>query len=203
MNFIDKITYYSSKLVSYCLYVIAIVMVITVPSIHIIKILPFYFDYYPIPIALFITCFLSTTLIFSAIIYFRGVREPFLPVHDASELQQFVDQGFNKNEFEICTKCNSLKPFRCHHCSKCNRCVYRMDHHCAWFGGCVGSHNIRFFFSFLVSLGTTSLLAALSFIPMKKIDDMTRMTYHWIITCWICIISLCSFEIKSNNIGNH
>ncbi|XJO71847.1 hypothetical protein BDV3_001289 [Batrachochytrium dendrobatidis] len=29
----------------------------------------------------------------------------------------------------FCSKCNLLKPDRCHHCSACERCILKMDHH--------------------------------------------------------------------------
>ncbi|GAB1288602.1 Palmitoyltransferase ZDHHC21 [Apodemus speciosus] len=37
----------------------------------------------------------------------------------------------NKRElWELCSKCNLMRPKRSHHCSRCGHCVRRMDHHC-------------------------------------------------------------------------
>ncbi|KAF7244540.1 Palmitoyltransferase ZDHHC21, partial [Varanus komodoensis] len=32
--------------------------------------------------------------------------------------------------WELCNKCNMMRPKRSHHCSRCGHCVRRMDHHC-------------------------------------------------------------------------
>lgn len=34
--------------------------------------------------------------------------------------------------WELCNKCNMMRPKRSHHCSRCGHCVRRMDHHCPW-----------------------------------------------------------------------
>lgn len=43
--------------------------------------------------------------------------------------------GFSATErkhWELCNKCNLMRPKRSHHCSRCGHCVRRMDHHCPW-----------------------------------------------------------------------
>ena len=201
LNFGDLIVYYINKITSYFLYGVAIVMVICVPLIHIIKIVPFYLSYYPIPISLLLIVFLSTTLFYSIVYYIRGVREPFLPLHDESELHQFTNQSLENSQFVVCKKCHTLKPLRCHHCSKCNHCIYRMDHHCSWFGGCVGAHNIRFFFLFLVSLGITTLFAALSSFPQQKRDDLTRIIFivELVLGVVLCFYAVFHFALLLTN----
>ncbi|KFQ31487.1 putative palmitoyltransferase ZDHHC21, partial [Mesitornis unicolor] len=43
--------------------------------------------------------------------------------------------------WELCNKCNTMRPKRSHHCSRCGHCVRRMDHHCPWINNCVGEDN--------------------------------------------------------------
>lgn len=57
---------------------------------------------------------------------------------------------------KVCRKCHLPKPERSHHCSVCRKCVLRMDHHCPWIANCVGHHNHRYFFLFLVYLWVAS-----------------------------------------------
>ncbi|XP_068612072.1 palmitoyltransferase ZDHHC21 [Brachionichthys hirsutus] len=46
-----------------------------------------------------------------------------------------------REQWELCNKCNQMRPKRSHHCSRCGHCVRRMDHHCPWINNCVGEDN--------------------------------------------------------------
>ncbi|XP_048041911.1 palmitoyltransferase ZDHHC21 [Megalobrama amblycephala] len=46
-----------------------------------------------------------------------------------------------RDNWEMCNKCNMMRPKRSHHCSRCGHCVRRMDHHCPWINNCVGEDN--------------------------------------------------------------
>ncbi|XP_063042827.1 palmitoyltransferase ZDHHC21 [Engraulis encrasicolus] len=46
-----------------------------------------------------------------------------------------------RDGWELCNKCNLMRPLRSHHCSRCRHCVRRMDHHCPWINNCVGEDN--------------------------------------------------------------
>jgi len=50
----------------------------------------------------------------------------------------------------FCKKCNVAKPDRAHHCRVCQECVLKMDHHCPWINGCVGFHNQKAFYLFIL-----------------------------------------------------
>ncbi|KAH7474132.1 Palmitoyltransferase ZDHHC16 [Phytophthora ramorum] len=59
-----------------------------------------------------------------------------------------------------CRRCRHFRPPRAHHCSVCNRCIAHLDHHCPWVNNCIGRDNYRYFFAFLVWLGTGCYYAA-------------------------------------------
>lgn len=46
-----------------------------------------------------------------------------------------------RDQWELCSKCNLMRPKRSHHCSRCGHCVRKMDHHCPWINNCVGEDN--------------------------------------------------------------
>jgi len=37
-----------------------------------------------------------------------------------------------KDDWTVCTRCETYRPPRAHHCRICKRCIRRMDHHCPW-----------------------------------------------------------------------
>lgn len=61
-----------------------------------------------------------------------------------------------------CFRCNNHKPRGTHHCSICERCVLHMDHHCIWINQCVGLHNHRYFFLFVVFVWISQCLILFS-----------------------------------------
>lgn len=61
---------------------------------------------------------------------------------DPGKLQDSPKIPLTEKEFwELCNKCNMMRPKRSHHCSRCGHCVRRMDHHCPWINNCVGEDN--------------------------------------------------------------
>ncbi|KAH6570051.1 hypothetical protein BASA50_006400 [Batrachochytrium salamandrivorans] len=65
------------------------------------------------------------------------------PVFSTVEVKKNGEQRY-------CTKCDILKPDRCHHCSICERCILKMDHHCPWVNNCIGFFNYKYFLLFIV-----------------------------------------------------
>ncbi|OWK01139.1 ZDHHC21 [Cervus elaphus hippelaphus] len=91
-----------------------------------------------------------------------------------------------KREFwELCNKCNLMRPKRSHHCSRCGHCVRRMDHHCPWINNCVGEDN---HWLFLQLCFYTELLTCYAlmfsfchyyyFLPLKKRNLVRNVYIH-------------------------
>lgn len=55
-----------------------------------------------------------------------------------------------------CHTCKITRPVRCAHCHTCNNCVEMFDHHCGVIGACIGRHNVRYFFGFLLFVAFTA-----------------------------------------------
>ncbi|XP_027491079.1 palmitoyltransferase ZDHHC21 isoform X3 [Corapipo altera] len=63
-------------------------------------------------------------------------------VADPGKLPENPKIPITEREYwELCNKCNMMRPKRSHHCSRCGHCVRRMDHHCPWINNCVGEDN--------------------------------------------------------------
>ncbi|KAI9208652.1 DHHC palmitoyltransferase-domain-containing protein [Polychytrium aggregatum] len=73
---------------------------------------------------------------------------------------------------KVCKKCLIPKPERAHHCRVCKRCVLRMDHHCPWISNCVGYHNHRYFYLFLVYLTIACVYFVICMAPIM-------LRYYW------------------------
>ena len=68
-------------------------------------------------------------------------------------LNPFISEKLKESSIEKTNSCNirqTYKPPRCHHCSRCERCYLKMDHHCLFLDSCIGFHNYKFFFQFLI-----------------------------------------------------
>ncbi|XP_075452014.1 palmitoyltransferase ZDHHC21 isoform X1 [Ascaphus truei] len=87
------------------------------------------------------------------------------------------DPVIDKELWELCNKCNLMRPKRSHHCSRCGHCVRKMDHHCPWINNCVGEDN---HWLFLQLCFYTQLLSAYTllldfchyyyFLPLKNMN---------------------------------
>ncbi|XP_012520459.1 PREDICTED: palmitoyltransferase ZDHHC21 [Propithecus coquereli] len=82
---------------------------------------------------------------------------------------------FEREFWELCNKCNLMRPKRSHHCSRCGHCVRRMDHHCPWINNCVGEDNhwlflqLCFYTELLTSYALMfSFCHYYYFLPLKK-----------------------------------
>ncbi|XP_041041434.1 palmitoyltransferase ZDHHC21 [Carcharodon carcharias] len=63
-------------------------------------------------------------------------------IADPGQLALNPEIPYSERQYwEICNKCNKMRPKRSHHCSRCGHCVRKMDHHCPWINNCVGEDN--------------------------------------------------------------
>uniref|UniRef100_A0A4W5KHJ4 Palmitoyltransferase n=1 Tax=Hucho hucho TaxID=62062 RepID=A0A4W5KHJ4_9TELE len=90
-----------------------------------------------------------------------------------------------REQWEMCTKCNMRRPKRSHHCSRCGHCVRRMDHHCPWINNCVGEDNHWLFLQLCFYTQVLSLFTlALDFCqfyyfqPLTTLDQEAFMARH-------------------------
>ncbi|XP_003703773.1 DNZDHHC/NEW1 zinc finger protein 11 isoform X1 [Megachile rotundata] len=83
-----------------------------------------------------------------------------------------------RDNWTVCTGCETYRPPKAHHCRICKRCVRRMDHHCPWINNCVGERNQKYFIQFLVYVGILAVYAL-----------------GLVITSWIVECSRCSNDI--------
>ncbi|OXU27208.1 hypothetical protein TSAR_010831 [Trichomalopsis sarcophagae] len=83
-------------------------------------------------------------------------RMDFSDIHTGSSGGDDCDE---RDDWTVCTRCETYRPPRAHHCRICKRCIRRMDHHCPWINNCVGERNQKYFIQFLVYVGTLALYA--------------------------------------------
>ncbi|KAJ8382298.1 hypothetical protein SKAU_G00030760 [Synaphobranchus kaupii] len=80
-----------------------------------------------------------------------------------------------REQWELCNKCNLMRPKRSHHCSRCGHCVRRMDHHCPWINNCVGEDNHWLFLQLCFYTQVLSLFTlALDFCQYYYFQPLTR-----------------------------
>ena len=60
-------------IIGYIFQLITIILLLIMPLIHVFYILPFYFDYYPMPIAMFFVVLSFYLIIYVAMMYYRCI----------------------------------------------------------------------------------------------------------------------------------
>ncbi|EDW59919.2 probable palmitoyltransferase ZDHHC24 isoform X1 [Drosophila virilis] len=66
------------------------------------------------------------------------------------------------SRWHMCDACQTLVPPRSWHCEICNVCVLKRDHHCRFTCCCIGHHNYRYFFYFLLYMGLGALYVSIN-----------------------------------------
>ncbi|XP_027405019.1 palmitoyltransferase ZDHHC21 isoform X2 [Bos indicus x Bos taurus] len=125
-------------------------------------------------------------IIFYGIAMFCLVALVRASITDPGRLPENPKIPHGEREFwELCNKCNLMRPKRSHHCSRCGHCVRRMDHHCPWINNCVGEDN---HWLFLQLCFYTELLTCYAlmfsfchyyyFLPLKK-RNLSLGAHDW------------------------
>jgi palmitoyltransferase ZDHHC2/15/20 len=107
---------------------------------------------------------------------------------DLKGVNIFLQQDIlNKNITKVksCNICKTFKPPRAHHCSSCNRCYLKFDHHCSFLDTCIGFHNYKFFYQFLILNLCTSVffLLVISIQMHKTIIMPLKINYITSLAC--------------------
>ena len=74
---------------------------------------------------------------------------PGIPKYDENAIM-----GQPKEKYRFCNYCKIWTNMEKNtaHCFDCNVCVEGYDHHCPWTGKCIGKNNLKYFYTFLISI---------------------------------------------------
>lgn len=110
-------------------------------------------------------------------------------------MNKFVEEDVmrqNMAKIKLCSRCKTYKPPRAHHCSTCKRCYLRYDHHCTLLDTCIGFHNYKFFYQFMVlNLISTGFFLLTIFIRMLAYEpESTSIRVNYIISMALFCVEL-------------
>lgn len=124
---------------------------------------------------------------------------------DFSDMHSMEKNEYEREEWTVCTRCETYRPPRAHHCRICKRCIRlvlvfiylinffiktifffdrRMDHHCPWINNCVGERNQKYFLQFLVYVGILSLYS------------VALVIVSWVYPCQDCSMDLIESQAR-------
>ena len=92
-------------------------------------------------IIILLTFFISYTMTF--------LVNPGIPKYDENAIM-----GQPREKYRFCDSCKIWIDMdkNTAHCFDCNVCVEGYDHHCPWTGKCIGRNNMKYFYTFLMSI---------------------------------------------------
>jgi len=110
--------------------------------------------------------------------------------HVASML---VEKKRKTGAFRWCQKEEKYKPDRAHFCTPMGRNILRMDHYCPWLVNCVGFHNHKYFFLFLLYTTLATNLVGYSIGKMFLTTWVTagNAFFGWEVECMTGVLSVC------------
>lgn len=97
-------------------------------------------------------------------------RTPHNIVH---HILQLVDDGKLSqipSEDRVCFTCLAMKQQHSEHCKRCERCVKRFHKHSKWTDTCVGGHNARSYFFFLMFnfISVVYIISGFFHVPLRN-----------------------------------
>ncbi|ADM11311.1 DHHC-type zinc finger-containing protein [Encephalitozoon intestinalis ATCC 50506] len=113
-------------------------------------------------------------------------------------MNKFVEEEMMKQtiaKIKLCSKCKTYKPPRSHHCGTCKRCYLKYDHHCALLNTCIGFHNYKFFYQFMI-LNLVSVIFFIVTIFIYMTLGIPKTKGHWV--NYIVSMSLMGIEFVFN-----
>lgn len=95
---------------------------------------------------------------------------------DFSDIHSNTEKDLEKDQWTVCTRCETFRPPRAHHCRICKRCIKKLDHHCPWINNCVGERNQKYFLQFLVYVGILAVYSIILIILtwMSETDNISN-----------------------------
>lgn len=108
------------------------------------------------------------------------------------------------DKIKICDICETYKPPRAHHCMVTNRCYLKYDHYCTFFNVCVGYHNYKVFYQFLV-INFASCIFFLAIIGTDLFNASsyrTSIRYNYIVAVAVFFVVLLfiTFQLVTHTI---
>ena len=172
------------KIVSVIAFVVVIILIILVYIMSALIVLPEYESVYSVSyIMRIIQQFLFIALLYNM-----------YKVHQTPQITNAFDYYREYNSYKkYCKKCKQNKYARVHHCSLCNTCVLRFDHHCNWLHSCIGLHNYKYFYCFIVYaliIVCLHMYISISIICNKVSFEYSDIVIVELVVCSVFFLSL-------------
>lgn len=113
------------------------------------------------------------------------------PKRMALELE--LGSGSGSKGWHECTECQMWVPPRARHCRICAVCVLKRDHHCILTGCCVGHHNYRYFFYFVLYMflaSAISFVVSVDFVYLHRAGNFEYFPIYVSLFVIVIIVSL-------------
>ncbi|CAJ1449165.1 unnamed protein product [Effrenium voratum] len=76
----------------------------------------------------------------------------------SSGRRRYAFREGDPTKYLLCPREQKFKPKRAHFCRQLRRNVLRMDHYCNWLANCIGYHNQKYFYLFLLYAGLATTI---------------------------------------------
>lgn len=119
--------------------------------------------------------------------YYRATyAQPYIPQSDINQLPP--DQK--------CFTCNSWQPVRAEHCPACKKCIPKLYTHYHCIANCVGYHNEKFFYLYLVYTVILGLLYTESFLNEEDNLPILVKIPYWVFSIAVMLFTFVTFLLS-------